>query len=52
MNLKVILFFSIIILILSAGAVSSADVDNINVTDSSIISDESLDVDFESPILP
>ena len=45
MNFKLILFFSIIMLILSAGAVSSADVNQIDVVDSSEFEDESLDVD-------
>ena len=45
MNLKIILFFSIILLILSAGAVSSADTNQIDVIDSSGFGDESLDVE-------
>ena len=44
MNLKLILFFSIILLIFSVGAVSSADVNQIDVVDSSGFGDESLDV--------
>ena len=43
MELKIVLFFSIILLIFSAGAVSSADVDYIDLTDSYGIGDVSLD---------
>ena len=45
MNSKVLLFISMLMIILSAGAVSSADVDHACVTDSSVIADESLDID-------
>ena len=44
MNMKIILFFSIILLIFSAGAVSSADIDYVDVTDSYKPVDGSLDV--------
>ena len=50
MNSKVLLFISMLMIILSAGAVSSADVDHACVTDSSVIADESLDIDDFSDV--